>query len=141
MAHSLLPESLAEARAVVERLGHELFVAQAELARAPSAGPAKRTITARHVERLEQEIDRFDAQHPPLTGFVLPGGAPPAAALHVARTVARRAERELVALDRETPLDPTLLAWANRLSDLLFALALATNRALGVAETSPNYDV
>ncbi len=100
----------------------------------PSIGQA-------HVDRLEREIDRFDAQHPPLSGFVLPGGSPAAAALHVARTVARRAERELVSLSTAEPVDPALLAWANRLSDLLFALALATNHALGIAETTARYDV
>jgi len=93
------------------------------------------------VERLEQEIDAFDARHPPLTSFVVPRGSAGAAALHVARTIARRAERELVALSRSETVDPVLLAWANRLSDLLFALALATNHALDVAETAPRYDV
>jgi cob(I)alamin adenosyltransferase len=72
---------------------------------------------------------------------VIPGGSRAAVALHGARTVARRAERELVTLSREETVDPTLLAWANRLSDLLFALALATNHALGAAETAPRYDV
>jgi len=95
----------------------------------------------RHVERLEKEIDAFDARHPPTNGFVLPGGSVPASGLHVARTIARRAERELVTLDRVEPVDPVLLAWANRLSDLLFALALATNHALGTRETAPRYDV
>lgn len=125
---------------MVRRLGHELFVAQAELARAPSAPRPEPTITGRHVERLEKEIDLFDARHPPHAGFVLPAGSTPASALHVARTVARRAERELAALNREEAVDPALLAWANRLSDLLFALALATNHALGVAEIAPKYD-
>ena len=141
MAHGLLPESLADVREVVRRLGHELFVVQAELARAPSTPRPQPTITRRHVERLEKDIDVFDARHLPLTGFVLPTGSTPASALHVARAVARRAERELVALSRAEAVDPALLAWANRLSDLLFALALATNRALGVAEVAPNYDV
>jgi len=126
---------------VVTRLGHELFVVQAQLARAPGASPPATTIQQRHVDRLEQEIDTFDARHPPVRSFVLPGGSSAAAVLHIARTVARRAERELVALHRAEPLDPILLAWANRLSDLLFALALATNHALGVAETPPRYDV
>jgi len=79
--------------------------------------------------------------HPPLSTFVLATGSTAAAALHVARTVARRAERELVALHRTEPVSPALLAWANRLGDLLFALALATNHALGVAETPPDYTV
>jgi cob(I)alamin adenosyltransferase len=71
---------------------------------------------------------------------VLPAGSTAASALQVARTVARRAERELVALHRAEPLEPAVLAWANRLSDLLFALALATNHALGVAEVPARYD-
>ncbi len=123
------------------RLGHELFVAQAQLARAPGAGPPATVIDRATVERLEHDIDRFDAAHPPLASFVLPGGSTVAAALHIARTVARRAERELVGLNQTDPVDPVLLAWANRLSDLLFALALAANHALGVAETPPDYSV
>ncbi len=71
---------------------------------------------------------------------MLPGGSPAAAALHVARTAARRAERDLVALHQQEPVDPILLAWANRLSDLLFALALCVNHALDVAEVAPKYD-
>jgi cob(I)alamin adenosyltransferase len=128
-------------RELVRRLGHELFVAQAELARSPGAPRPEPAIAARHVERLEKEIDAFDARHPPLRSFVLPGGSTAASALQVARTVSRRAERELVALNREEPVDPTLLAWANRLSDLLFALPLAVNHALGVAEVVPDYQV
>jgi len=135
-----LPSGLGDLREVVRRLGHELFVAQAQLARAPNAPGTGPKITPRHVQRLEQEIDEFDARHPPLKGFVLPGGSTAAAALHLARTVARRAERELVGLDGEEAVDPVLLAWANRLSDLLFALALAANHALGVAETPARYD-
>jgi cob(I)alamin adenosyltransferase len=125
---------------VVRRLQDEVFVAQAELARDPASPRDGPTLGPKHVERLEHDIDVFDARHPPLRGFVVPGGAPPAAMLQVARTVARRAERELVGLNAGEPVDPSLLAWANRLSDLLFALALATNHALGLAESAPRYD-
>ncbi len=90
---------------------------------------------------LEHEIDRWDAAHPPLTTFVLAGGSPAAAAFHVARTVARRAERDLWALHRTEPVRSELLEWSNRLSDLLFAAALAANDALGVAEVPPDYSV
>jgi cob(I)alamin adenosyltransferase len=76
-----------------------------------------------------------------LTTFVLPGGSPSAAAFHVARTVSRRAERELWALHRTEPQRPELLEWTNRLSDLLFAAALAANHSLGVAELPPDYSV
>lgn len=135
----MLPESLVEVRKVVERLGHELFVAQSELARPPSTTPPKSEIGQAHIDRLERDIDRFEALHPPVRSFVLPRGSTPAAALHLARTVARRAERELVALSQSEEVPPLLLAWANRLGDLLFALALATNHALGVAEVAPDY--
>jgi cob(I)alamin adenosyltransferase len=136
-----LPSSLGELRALVRRLEHELFIAQSELAVGPGGRPPAHRIEARHVLGLEGEIDRWDAAHPPLTTFVLAGGSPTAAAFHVARTVARRAERELWALHRTEPQRPELLEWANRLSDLLFAAALAANHALGVAEVPPDYSV
>ena len=136
-----LPETLGEIRATVRRLEHELYVAQAELAaRSPEGTPAHR-IEDRHVRRLETDIDRFEAGHPALHSFVLPGGSRPAAELHIARAVARRAERELWTLHREEPVRAELLKWANRLSDLLFALALAANRGLGVNEVPPDYSV
>jgi len=124
---------------LVRRLEHELFIAQSELAAAPAAAARAPHIERRHVERLERDIDRFDAQHPALRSFVLCRGSRPAAAIHVARTVARRAERELWTLHRTEPQRPELLEWSNRLSDLLFALALAVNHALGVAEVAPDY--
>ena len=134
-----LPDSLADVRAVVRRVLHELFLAQSELAAQPGTKPSAPRIEARHVARVESEIDRFDAAHPELRSFVLPRGAPAASQLHVARTVARRAERELWTLHRSEPQRAELLQWANRLSDLLFALALATNHALDVAEVAPDY--
>jgi cob(I)alamin adenosyltransferase len=76
-----------------------------------------------------------------LTTFVLAGGSPSGAALHIARTVSRRAERELWALHRSEPQRAELLEWTNRLSDLLFAAALAANHALGVVEVAPDYSV
>jgi cob(I)alamin adenosyltransferase len=136
-----MPPSLAEVQAALRRLANELFIAQAELARAPGAGPPKHRIEQRHVDRIEQAIDRFESGHLPLASFVLPGGSPSAARIHLARTIARRAERELVALHAAEPLPAELLAWANRVGDLLFALALAANRALGVAEVAPDYTV
>lgn len=135
-----VPAALVDVRSVLERLGHELFVAQAELATG-KAKAAKHRILASHVERLEKDIDRFEATHPTVRSFVVPGGSKPAAHLHVCRAVARRAETELLTLHRSDPLAPELLAWSNRLSDLFFALALAVNHELGVPEVSPNYSV
>ena len=139
LAEAELPESLHDIRETLLRIEHELYIAQSELAVAPGAKPPAHRIEARHVTRLESDIDRFDAAHPELRSFVLPRGSKPAALIHVARTVARRAERELWSLNRAEPQRPELLQWTNRLSDLLFALALATNHALGVGEVAPDY--
>ncbi|HYK92955.1 MAG TPA: cob(I)yrinic acid a,c-diamide adenosyltransferase [Thermoplasmata archaeon] len=128
-------------RAVLERLQHELFIVQAELAAAPGGPPPAHSISQRHVNRLESEIDQFTAMVDPMRSFVLPRGHPAGAQLHVARTLARRAERELVALHREEPVPPPVLEWANRLGDLLYAMALALNRFQGFVETPPDYTV
>ena len=141
LAEAELPPDLTEIRAVVRRLQHELYVAQSELATPQSGRRPTHEIEARHVRRLEEDIERFEASHRRLHSFVLSGGSRPAALLQVARTVARRAERDVWTLHRAEPLRPELLSWTNRLSGLLFALALATNQALGVAEVAPDYSV
>jgi cob(I)alamin adenosyltransferase len=107
--------------AVSEPLGelqHELFDLGAEL-----CIPGHRTITAAHVTRLEQMLDAFNDDLPPLKEFILPGGGPAAAACHLARTVARRAERRVWTLARAEPVAPELTQYLNRLSDLLFVVA------------------
>lgn len=120
---------------VLERLQHYLFDLGSELATPPAAAAAAgghaSHVTAAWVEALEREIDRFDDALPPLRVFILPGGTPAAAALHHARTVARRAERKIVSLAAREPVNPDLLKFVNRLSDLLFVLARATNHAAG----------
>jgi cob(I)alamin adenosyltransferase len=141
LAESFLPAEATEIAQLLVRLQHELFLAQAELATPPTTKSASHRIEARHVTGLEQEIDRFSSTFEPIHTFVLPRGSKAGAALHVARTVARRAERELWRLHRVEPQRPELLQWANRLSDLLFALALSTNRREGVREIPPDYSV
>jgi len=136
-----LPAELTEIRTIVHRLENELYVAQAELATPDGPPPPPHRIEARHVSRLESDIERFSDAHDRLRSFVLAGGSRPGALLHLSRTVARRAEREVWALNREEKLSPELLSWVNRLSGLLFALALATNHALGVTEVPPDYSV
>ena len=84
-------------------------------------------VTADQVARLEGEIDEMNAQLEPLTSFILPGGAPAAAAVMLARAVVRRAERMAVAAAAETSLNPQALAYINRLSDHLFVMARAIN--------------
>ena len=94
---------------------------------------AKAALGDDDVARLEGLIDRLDAELPPLRHFVLAGGTPSGAALHVARAVCRRAERRIVSL--KPAADPLLLRYVNRLSDLLFVLARAVNHRAGVRET------
>jgi cob(I)alamin adenosyltransferase len=81
-------------------------------------------------------MDRWDEELPPLTAFVLPGGTPVAAALHVARATCRRAERRSVALSHLSHIDPAVVVYLNRLSDFLFEAARAQNLRSGVAETT-----
>jgi cob(I)alamin adenosyltransferase len=117
--------------ALLHELQRELFAIGAQLADPAAAIGAKRAkaaVEAAHVERLEQAIDERQAELPPLRAFILPGGSPLGAFLHLARTVCRRAERGVVALARTQRVDPLVLAYLNRLSDLLFVLARHENR-------------
>jgi cob(I)alamin adenosyltransferase len=99
-----------------------------------AAKRAKAAVRAATVRRLEKAIDVHQAKLAPLRSFVLPGGSPSAALLHQARAVCRRAERTAVALARNADVDPRILAYLNRLSDLLFVLARVENRRAGLAE-------
>ena len=92
-------------------------------------------IRADHVEKLEQLIDELNEAVGRLDNFILPGGTPGAAQLHVARTVCRRAEREVAALSREEKVGSFVVAYLNRLSDALFVMARYENKEQGQAET------
>jgi cob(I)alamin adenosyltransferase len=92
----------------------------------------KATVEDADVERLERLIDRLEADLPPLTHFILPGGVEAGAALHLGRAVCRRAERRIVRL--KPPAEPVLLRYVNRLSDLLFVMARWVNHRAGAAE-------
>jgi cob(I)alamin adenosyltransferase len=91
-------------------------------------------IEPRHIEKMEALIDELNAVVGPLENFILPGGAPGAAMLHLARTVCRRAERQAVALAEEQELGEQVLPYLNRLSDALFVMARYENNQRGVAE-------
>ncbi len=99
-----------------------------------AAKRAKAAVTASHVRRLEKRIDAASAGLPPLRAFLLPGGAPVAALLHQTRAVCRRAERSVVALSHQAEIDPRIVAYLNRLSDLLFVLARVENERAGSGE-------
>ena len=108
-----------------------LFHVGAELA-TPKGKEVKWAVSSKDVEELEKKIDEWDAVLPPLTNFILPGGHSAGAAFHVARTTARRAERCAVSLGDE--INPVVLAYLNRLSDLLFVTARFVNAYLGFNE-------
>ena len=125
-----LPEGLDP---LLERIQNELFEVGAELATPDPAAHGTRTIGPGHVQALEAAIDHHDGGLVELKGFALPGGVPAAAGLHVGRAVCRRAERRLVTLigQGHEPVSRVLLAYLNRLGDLLFVLARAANAAAG----------
>ena len=108
------------------RIQNDLFDLGADLATVNETAPALR-ITQVQVTRLEQEIDAVNANLQPLTSFILPGGTPLAAWLHLGRTVARRAERQMTKLAVEEPVNEAAMQYINRVSDLLFVLARHAN--------------
>lgn len=129
VASGLVPE-LEEA---VTTLQNELFHLGADLCfreedKSDATGPR---IEERHVDALEALMDRLSAELEPLANFVLPGGTPAAAHLHLARAVCRRAERDTVALSRQESVGPWVIRYLNRLSDTLFVLARYENHRRG----------
>ncbi len=110
-----LPDAVQECLIDIQ---HELFDLGGEL-----CIPGHRVISAQHVERLERELDGFNEALPPLKEFILPGGGPAAAACHLARTIARRAERRIWTLAKIETVSPEVTKYLNRVSDLLFVLA------------------
>lgn len=115
------------------RIQNELFTLGADLSN-PDLVDNKNRVTHEMVENLENEIDSFEEQLDPLTNFVLPGGHPVASLIHEVRTVARRAETELVALDREEKINTECKKYLNRLSDLLFVISRTINKRNGIED-------
>jgi cob(I)alamin adenosyltransferase len=114
---------------VLRRIQNDLFDVGADLCRPqlPDAENASLRITEKQVAWLENRIDRFNAELEALDSFVLPGGSPASSYMHLARTVTRRAERDVVRLSAEEPVNAAVLRYVNRLSDLLFVLARYLN--------------
>jgi cob(I)alamin adenosyltransferase len=118
------------------RIQNELFDLGSDLA-TPATSQARHpvpTVEPRHIKKLEHLIDELNAVVGPLANFLLPGGSPGAAQLHVARTVCRRAERAATTLARDEAIGPTVLPYLNRLSDALFVMARFENHERGVSE-------
>jgi len=124
-----VPDLPAEIAATLTEIQHDLFDLGGEL-----CIPGHRAITAPYIERLEETLDRLNANLPPLRDFILPGGGPAAAACHLARTVTRRAERRVWALARAENVAPEVPQYLNRLSDLLFVIARVLARHESGAE-------
>lgn len=129
-----LEERLVEALRLIQNdlfhLGADLCVPEEDKGR--HRGPV---IEAHHVDALEALIDELSIELKPLENFILPGGSPGAASLHLARAVCRRAERRVVTLAREEPVGPFVVHYLNRLSDLLFVAARYENTRKGILET------
>ena len=126
LAAEMLPVPIA---ACILDVQHDLFDLGGEL-----SIPGHAVITEAHVERMETAVERFNADLPPLEEFILPGGTRASSLAHVARTVCRRAERALIGLAKTDNVSDFARKYLNRLSDLLFVLARAINRAEGQAD-------
>ncbi len=127
---------LAELAAILHRVQHELFNLGSVLATLPEdIHPRQPRVTSAEVRQLEDELDRMNADLPPLRSFVLPGGCRLNAELHVCRTVCRRAERLCVALASEEQIPAECVPYLNRLSDALFVWSRWASHRLGEAET------
>ena len=118
-----VPEGL---RAVLERVQNELFDVGADIS-VPFGIADRLRVTQTQIDTLEADCDRFNADLPELKSFVLPGGSELAARLHVARAVCRRAERDVLDASEQVEINPLVPVYLNRLSDLLFILARASN--------------
>ena len=119
-----------EDQALIRSVQNDLFDVGADLCLPPAPAGGTESVlrvTTDQAERLEREIDRRNERLEPLRSFVLPGGTPAAAWLHLARTVCRRAERSVVALMQTEAVNPNVLVYLNRLSDLLFVMARVAN--------------
>ncbi|MED3561476.1 cob(I)yrinic acid a,c-diamide adenosyltransferase [Bacillus xiapuensis] len=135
LALSYLNKEIFQGKEIIEKVYHKiqtnLFHVGAELA-TPKGKEVKWSLSSSDIEEMEKQIDEWNEVLPPLTNFILPGGHTAGAAFHVARTTARRAERCAVSLEED--VNPLVLAYLNRLSDLLFVTARYVNHQLGQIE-------
>ena len=119
---------------VLKTIQHRLFSIGAHVASDPVKHPPTPDIVTADLDLLEQQIDLMELELPALKNFILPGGHPVVSAAHLCRTVCRRAERLVVALHQDEPLDPLVLQYLNRLSDFFFVLGRFLGHRLGAVE-------
>jgi cob(I)alamin adenosyltransferase len=132
----------ARVQAILQRVQDDLFTVGANLALPENAKPEEWKISVLaedDIAILEKTIDECEALLDPIDKFILPGGSAAGAMLHFARTVARRAERDCVALSHQEAINPRIIRYLNRLSDLCFVLARFVNRHLACAESHPTF--
>jgi cob(I)alamin adenosyltransferase len=127
--HPRLAEALARIQNELFNVGSDLCILEEDKERMPVP-----VVEDRHVEALEGMMDDLSKELSPLENFILPGGSPGAAQLHVARTVCRRAERLAVSLSREEAIGPLVIRYLNRLSDTLFVMARYENLTRGIPD-------
>lgn len=130
---ALAQELDADIRESLTKIQNELFVAGSDLSN-PNLSDAKNRVTETMIDNLEKEIDKYEKELSPITNFILPGGHKNASYLHLARTVARRAETQIVILSSQERINPNCQKYLNRLSDLLFVLARVTNKRSGISD-------
>lgn len=133
LVRAVLDEEISGLLVEIQR---DLFTIGAQLSDVRPEGrrSAREILPEERVKQLEAIIDQYQAMLPPLKAFILPGGTEEGALLHLARTICRRAERRIVALDQEAKVPSVILAYMNRLSDLLFVLARVANQRGGEGE-------
>ena len=135
LALSFLPSKEALIASRLIRVQNELFQVGSELATQMSAVNSCPFVGDPEIEVLEREIDEMEESLPKLKNFILPNGSSAGAALHLARTIVRRSERECVDLSHNEPIRQELICYLNRLSDYLFVMARLVNQVLGTGET------
>jgi cob(I)alamin adenosyltransferase len=127
-----IPKNL---QSILGRIQGELFQLGAEIATPRGKDSGIELVGETSIQKLETEIDKMESELPPLKTFILPGGSRASSLLHLSRTVCRRAERELITLNRAEPQRPDVLQYLNRLSDHLFVAARFSNFKLGKSDT------
>jgi cob(I)alamin adenosyltransferase len=132
-------QDIAETTDLLRKLQSDLHLVCADLAN-PELSKKTNRIEAEHVSALEKLCDDFEGKLPSLKKFILPGGTTGGAQLHLARTIARRAERQIAALSQEESINPEVLKYMNRVSDLLFLIARWVNAQAGVPEHHPDQE-
>ncbi|MBU6154986.1 MAG: cob(I)yrinic acid a,c-diamide adenosyltransferase [Bdellovibrionales bacterium] len=135
LAVSFFPSNENAIKERLIRIQNELFQVGSELATQNGASSTCPFVEDAEISRLEMEIDEMESSLPPLKNFILPNGSSAGSALHLARTIVRRSERECVDLGHNEPVRQELVRYLNRLSDYLFVMARHANLVLGQSET------